>query len=114
MRKLTKAQIAELERDGAKVKVTPAKKPVQPKDRAKTAPRESPSKLVAASIEKQGEVVANLANELGKGQLALAEQIQTMVKANSGRPKPIPYRFIINRDKKDRLIESVDAFPLEE
>lgn len=112
MRRVSQAELAELEAEGAKVKRTPAKKPVQPKDRAKPQPKDDTPKLLKQTMDQQAAVVAGLAQELGQGQLALAEQIKTMVESMSeGRLKPIPFRFIIHRDKRGLMTE-VEAHPI--
>jgi hypothetical protein len=97
-RTVTKAELAKLRNNGAVVRtVKPAQKKGEPK------PDTS-----------MGDALKMITESLSQGQLELAEKLTTVVKSNKDTSnKPMPYRFIIKRDRRG-LIESIDAHPIME
>lgn len=93
---MTKAELDKLRSSGATVKTV----------------RQAPKK--AEPEPKLQDSLKQITDSLSQGQMQMAEALVTAVRSNAApEAKPIPYRFIIKRNKRG-LMEEVEAYPITE
>lgn len=120
MKKLTTAQLAALKESGAEVEVVkPALRPLPVKpaeDKMMARLLSVQERLAEGQVQAQAlqaRALSDITLRLGEGQAYLAERLKSVTPTPAEAIKPTPYRFIIQRDKRG-LIESVDAYPIQE
>lgn len=120
MKKLTAAQIAALKADGAEVEVVkPALRPLPVKpaeDKTLARLLSAQEKLAEGQVQAQAmqaRALSDITLRLGESQANIVDKLKAVVQPPAAAIKPTPYRFIIKRDKRG-LIESVDAYPIQE
>jgi len=132
MKKITKEELRRLRSTGAVVRKKsvptkeaspaspPAKKETSPASPARfeappapSAELEALARATVMNSERSSAAMMEIAKDLQSGQRQFAEQLAAAIERNAARPKPIPYRFTIQRNKRG-LIESVDAIPIDE
>lgn len=98
MKKMTKAELEKLRSKGAVVRtIKEAEKKPDPK----------PDTSMQDALEA-------ITKSLSEGQMQLAEKLITVVRSNTeGGAKPVPFRFIIKRDRRG-LMEEIEAYPITE
>jgi hypothetical protein len=128
-KRLSADQLRELEAEGVAVQ---RQKPALPimQQRRNQAATQKPAKDMAAAVDRgvqainegneklsiglgnQTEAIAALAENLGRGNMMLADQLETVLR-NNQQPgsEPIPYRFTVHRGRNN-LIDYIDAVPI--
>jgi len=122
-KKMSTAQLKALEQTGA---ATQRKKKLRQPDPVARQSREigdgmtkaadamqKNSETVKVGLEQTGTAIHTLAQELGRGQMMMAEKLETVLRNNMEPGKaPLPYRFTVHRSRNN-LIDYIDAVPIE-
>jgi hypothetical protein len=101
VKKMTKAEIAALQKRGANVTTIKEARKADPK------PEQTPS------VDQMSAVFAAIASELARSQSEGMSELAKALQRPPTKSKPTPFRLIIKRNRRG-LIEEIDAYPIVE